>query len=104
MSRWGNLRKEQIKECHDSLWAGHPGLKHTLALIKKVYYWTQLRDDAEAYVRTCLACQQDKTEKHALGGLLEPLPIPKRPWESVSMDFITSLPNSEGYGSIISCC
>ncbi|PON77878.1 hypothetical protein PanWU01x14_022320, partial [Parasponia andersonii] len=21
--KWGNLRKELIKECHDSLWAGH---------------------------------------------------------------------------------
>ncbi|KAJ4699844.1 Ty3/gypsy retrotransposon protein [Melia azedarach] len=60
-----------------------------------------MREDVEAYVRTCLVCQQDKIEQRASGGLLEPLPIPERPWESVSMDFITSLPKSEGYGSII---
>ena len=26
---------------------------------------------------------------------------PKRPWECVSMDFIVSLPKSEGFGSIM---
>ncbi|KAI5652974.1 hypothetical protein M9H77_30161 [Catharanthus roseus] len=42
-----------------------------------------------------------RLEQNAPPGLLDPLPIPKRPWESVSMDFITSLPKSEGFGSII---
>lgn len=59
-----------------------------------------MKDDVEAYVRTCLVCQQDKVEQQHPGGLLEPLPIPERPWESVSMDFISALPKSEGYGSI----
>ena len=31
----------------------------------------------------------------------EPLLVAKRPWESVTMDFIIGLPKSEGYGSII---
>ena len=32
---------------------------------------------------------------------MEPLPTLKRPWESVSMDFIMALPKSEGFGSIM---
>ncbi|KAI5667635.1 hypothetical protein M9H77_17488 [Catharanthus roseus] len=99
--KWENLRRELIKECHDSKWAGHPGMKRTLALLKTTYYWPQMQDEVESYVRTCLICQQDKVEQNAPSGLLDPLPIPKRPWESVSMDFITSLPKSEGFGSII---
>ena len=99
--RWNNLRRELIKECHDSLWAGHPGIRRTLALLKATYYWPQMRDDVEGYVRTCLVCQQDKVEQQQPGGLLEPLPTPKRPWESVSMDFIMALPKSEGFGSIM---
>ena len=46
-------------------------------------------------------CQQDKVEQHQPRGLLEPLPIAERPWESVTMDFIIGLPKSEGHGSII---
>ena len=99
--KWDNLRRELMKECHDSLWAGHPGIRRTLALLKATYYWPQMRDDVEGYVRTCLVCQQDKVEQQQPGGLLEPLPTPKRPWESVSMDFIVSLPKSEGFGSIM---
>ncbi|KAL9249926.1 STRUBBELIG-RECEPTOR FAMILY 3-like protein [Drosera capensis] len=55
-----------------------------------------METDIEAYVRTCLICQQDKIEQHLPGGLLEPLPTPSRPWESVSKDFIAALPKSEG--------
>ncbi|KAG8372062.1 hypothetical protein BUALT_Bualt12G0027500 [Buddleja alternifolia] len=29
--KWGNLRKDLIKECHDTKWAGHPGQKRTMA-------------------------------------------------------------------------
>ncbi|GMP97113.1 hypothetical protein CsSME_00045491 [Camellia sinensis var. sinensis] len=34
-------------------------------------------------------------------GLLEPLPVPKRPWESVSLDFITGLPKVGDIGTIL---
>lgn len=70
-------------------------------MLENLYYWPKMREDVEAYVRTCLVCQQDKIEKPASGGLLEPLPIQEGSWENVSMDFITLLPKFEGYGSII---
>ncbi|OWM75776.1 hypothetical protein CDL15_Pgr009420 [Punica granatum] len=93
---YDNLRREILRECHDSKWAGHSGIHRTLALVEERYYWPQLRDDVETFVKTCLVCQQDKIEQKSPVGLLEPLPIPERPWESVSMDFIVNLPKSEG--------
>lgn len=57
-----------------------------------------MREEIEGYVRTCLICQQDKVENKEPGGLLEPLPVAERPWDSVTMDFITALPLS---GSIM---
>ncbi|CAL8154061.1 unnamed protein product [Prunus armeniaca] len=99
--RWDNLRRELLKECHDSKWGGHPGTHRTLALMSEAYYWPQMREDVDSFVRTCLVCQQDKTLQKQPGGLLEPLPVPARPWESLSMDFIVSLSKSEGCGSIL---
>ncbi|CAH9095580.1 unnamed protein product [Cuscuta europaea] len=99
--KWENLRRDLVKECHDTKWVGHPGQKRTLALVETAYFWPQMRDTVELYVKTCLVCQQDKVENRQPAGLLEPLPIPERPWDSISMDFISALPKSEGFGSIM---
>ena len=57
-------------------------------------------EDVQAYVKSCLVCQMDKTEMKKAAGLLQPLPIPERPWESISMDFIIGFPNVRDFKSI----
>ena len=74
---YDNLRRKVMKECHDSKWAGHLGVHRTLALVSDSYSWPHLKDDVQAFVKTCLVCQQDKIEQSAPAGLLEPLSIPK---------------------------
>ena len=58
---------------------------------KNGYYWPNLRDDATQFTKTCFICQQNKVKRNKIAGLLAPLPVPSRPWESVSLDFITHL-------------
>ena len=48
------------------------------------------------YIKTCLFCARNKTSSKAHAGLLQPLPIPSRPWLDISMDFVTGLPVSQG--------
>ena len=54
-----------------------------------------------AYTKTCLICQQDKVEMQKPAGMLDPLPMPTRPWESISLDFIVGLPKVGDLGSIL---
>ncbi|KAK3008977.1 hypothetical protein RJ639_015387 [Escallonia herrerae] len=56
---------------------------------------------ADALSRRAELDQEDKVERKKKAGLLQPLPVPKRPWESVSLDFITSLPKVEDLGTIL---
>ncbi|GJY15151.1 putative nucleotidyltransferase, ribonuclease H, partial [Tanacetum coccineum] len=48
--KWGDLRKEILKECHDSKWAGHPGITRTLSLVEGTYYWTRMGSDVETFL------------------------------------------------------
>ena len=41
-----------------------------------------------------MTCQKVKYERGKATRLLQPLPIPNAPWESISMDFIFGIPES----------
>jgi len=97
----GKMSDTILKECHDGLLAGHGVAKRTTTFLKKSYYWPNLKDSAKEYVKTCLICQQNRNFNKKQAGLLQPLPISKRPWESVSMDFMVSLPPSRGFDAIM---
>ena len=47
------------------------------------------------HVRECDTYQRLKYETCNEVGLLQPLPIPKKPWLDVSMDFVEGLPKSQ---------
>ena len=97
----GKLRLALLKECHDGPVAGHRGLKSTLAELVKNYSYPNLWDDVEQYVKSCVTCQQNRTQFRKEAGLLRPLPIPTKCWESVLMDFMTHLLESKGFDSIM---
>jgi hypothetical protein len=97
----GRMRDVLLNKCHDGSFAGHGGVKRTTIFLKKSYYWPDLKDDAEEYVKICLICQQNRTFNKKQAGLLQPLPILEGPWESVSMDFMVSLPPSRGFDAIM---
>src|SRR5260221_6433371 len=53
------------------------------------------------YVASCATCAHVKSPRHKPYGKLKQLPIPSRPWSSISMDFIKQLPDSEGFSAIL---
>lgn len=53
------------------------------------------------FVTNCLPCQQTKYETKKIAGLLCPLPVPQRPWEDLSLDFILGLPSFHGNSVIL---
>ena len=46
-------------------------------------------------------CQSTKYSTQKPAGLLQPLPVPSQVWEYVSMDYITGLPQSRWYTTIM---
>ena len=95
--------KEQILRANHVLpQAGHVGRTKMLEKIQRYYWWPKLRQDVEDFLRTCDACQRNKVDNSLPAGLLQPLPIPTRRWESISMDFIVDFPKTnDGHDSIL---
>ena len=95
-----DLKLRATRQGHDAKVAGHFGRDKTLELISRNYYWPNLDEWVREYVRTCDDCQRNKTRRHKKYGRLQPLDVPYRPWEHISMDFITDLPKANGYDQI----
>lgn len=55
-----------------------------------------MNKEIQQYVRACDICQRCKPDLAASPGLLQPLPIPERIWDDISLDFIEGLPSSAG--------
>lgn len=90
-----------INALHASAVGGHSGFHATYNRIKRLFAWRGMKIQVKQTVRNCMVCQQVKTERISPVGLLQPLPIPKRRWAVVSMDFIEGLPRSGGYDTVL---
>ena len=80
---------------------GHPGQHRMLELIKRTYWWPELKEDIKEYVQGCFKCQQNKVQHQRKAGELHPLEIPKGPWQEMSIDIIGPLPKSNGMNAIV---
>ncbi|KAL0188416.1 hypothetical protein M9458_015515, partial [Cirrhinus mrigala] len=95
------LRQEVLQWGHDSTLAGHPGVQRTTNFISRVFWWRTLRRDVQEYVQACNICARSKNTNAPSTGELQPLPVPKRPWTHISLDFVTGLPDSQGKNTIL---
>ncbi|CAI7870475.1 unnamed protein product [Closterium sp. NIES-53] len=86
------LRELLIQEVHDSNFSGHFGVDKTQKLLHRQYYWPDSSNDVQRYVSSCRVCQAMKSTRQRPAGLLQPLEPPERPWQQVTMDFVTGMP------------
>ncbi|WVZ22625.1 hypothetical protein V8G54_001169 [Vigna mungo] len=84
-----------LNEFHSSPVGGHSGFLRTYKRIAANLYWTGMKKMIQEFVKACDVCQQQKYEATSPAGLLQPLLIPDRIWEDISLDFIKGLPKSK---------
>lgn len=90
-----------LKELHDSKMGGHGSILKTERRVAELFYWSGMMTDNRRYVASCQLCQRHKHSTLAPGGLLQPLPVPERVWEDISMDFVEGLPRSSGFNAVM---
>jgi hypothetical protein len=97
-----SLRRGVLHTFHDLHTAGHPRISNTLALLRPYYWWPHMKDFVTAYIKGCATCQANKINMHPTKPPLFPItPTSTSPFQMVAMDFITKLPSSNGYDTIL---
>lgn len=87
------LRKDIMRNLHDTRTSGHLGVKRTVESIKRRYYWPGCKTDVARWCQACKECSQIK-------------PAPKRgaplhqqlvgaPLDRVAIDILGELPETE---------
>eukprot|EP00253_Pinus_taeda_P025539 PITA_25539 len=56
VSNYSELKKLILREFHTKPYSGHPGYEKTLTVVKKFYYWLNLKKEVEEFVARCLDC------------------------------------------------
>ena len=95
------IRKEILKENHDSVDVGYPGQHKMLELLKRTYWCSGLKEDIKKYIQRCFKCQQNKVQYQRKAGELHPLEISQRPWQEISIDIIGPLLRSNRMDVIV---
>ncbi|MBW0515498.1 hypothetical protein O181_055213 [Austropuccinia psidii MF-1] len=95
------IQLDILKKCHDSPLAGHAFQETTLNLINQDFYLAGMNQFSKHYVSSCHQHSRKKNVHKEKFGLLKTLQIPSVPWDSLSMDFITQLPLSNNFDSIL---
>ena len=96
------LKHQLIQEVHDISIAGHFGVEKTYERLQALVYWKGMKAAVQHYVESCHTCKTNKDRTTRENGLLQPLPVPDRPWTHISMDLVTHLPRTpKGNNAIV---
>jgi hypothetical protein len=97
------LWQDLVKLNHDSPTAAHPGIDKTHRMLLKQYWWLGCKEFIQQYIKGCAICQANKPITHRNNPPIHPI-TPQEdalPFQTIAIDFIVKLPESEGYNSIM---
>jgi hypothetical protein len=97
-----DIKDQLLQELHSSSAAGHLGHAKTYERLSRRFWWPGMRADVLHFCSKCIPCQQNKTSRNAKQGVMHPVPIPSRRLGTISVDFVTGLPESyAGYDAVL---
>jgi Integrase zinc binding domain len=98
-----DLKRGVLHRFHDHIATGHPGITKTLATTGLHYWWPGMKDFITQYIKGCATCQMTKVNTHLSKPALFPITTDPTalPFQVIALDFVTDLPTSQGYDSIL---
>jgi hypothetical protein len=98
-----NIRRLVIEQAHSLL--AHLGSRKTLNYLRENVWWDKMIRDVATFCESCPICAMSKPSTQKPAGLLRTLEVPRRPWQSIGIDFVGPLPaSSNRHGSFDMIC
>ena len=91
------IRQRLLLIAHDTPLAGHVGIRKTLSLLTRHFYWPGIQKDVANYCKTCETCQRvGKANQRIPKAPLHPIPVMEEPFSRILVDCVGPLPKSKG--------
>ena len=91
----GGRRVREIIITHAHSILAHLGTQKTMSYLRDHVWWKTMNQDVVKFCETCGTCKRTKSDNQRPYGLLNPLQVPDKPWESIGIDFVGPLPPSK---------
>ena len=83
-----DLRKKVMEIAHDTMLAGHMGVKKTEDRILTNFYWPGIHQDVASFCRSCDVCQRTVSKGRVAKVPLGKMPLMDLPFKRVAVDLI----------------
>ena len=84
-------RESILFHMHNSIVSGHLGEKKTRVKLLKRFYWYNLRNDVQTWVKSCLECQANKKPAKRPRAALGTMPVGS-PFDRLALDYLGPFP------------
>jgi len=89
-----------IEGFHDTALTGRLGCAKAFDLLDRQQCWKEMLNNVDRYVWHCHSCQWSWSSIHSTFGMLWPLPVPQKPLDDLSMNFVIGIPECKGFDVI----
>jgi hypothetical protein len=94
-------RLNVIREVHDQSAMKHSEIRRIHKFVKRLYYWSEMRETIDNYVRNCHVCKRFKASRDRYFDLLNFLSISNKLWTDITMNFVIELSESKEFNIIL---
>lgn len=101
ISKFSSHIPKFLLEFHATPSEAHSGFFHKYKHISSVLHQDEIKQDVQRFVAECDGCHKNRYAALSPIGLLQSSPILSQVWDHITMDFITRLPNSGGYDTML---
>jgi hypothetical protein len=78
-------KEKNLDEAHLSKFTIHPGSTKMYRNLRENFWWSNMKGEIAEYVSGCDTCQRIKASHLKTAGQMQPLFIPARKWDNISM-------------------